>query len=328
MFEDPPGGPRLDARPSVAVEIDWAMSAAARDTPSGPPALHDFFERQPELRRDVRALWGDAEQLGYPGFPEVSILAHAGGALFGTDGGSVVAALAGSGRRNRPEPPLAAETPADRQTILSRLEVLRTSKARRDRYGAVVRRVWAGVRPIWEPAGRAAVESAVARRRAALATGPGWEDFTRGAVERWGHVDRLVAAVGTEGEVVIVPAFFNHRGLLLDLAGLLLIGVPADSPEAASRARTEGLARRLRAISEPTRLAMLDAMARRPMTVSELAGAFGLAQPTVSNHARLLRDAGVVAEAGDGRRRAMAVDHVALAALLDEVRNVLGPSGN
>lgn len=55
------------------------------------------------------------------------------------------------------------------------------------------------------------------------------------------------------------------------------------------------LARPLRALAEPARLRMLNALhARGAMYGQELAGAVGLTQPTVFHHLQVLREAGLV----------------------------------
>jgi DNA-binding transcriptional ArsR family regulator len=106
----------------------------------------------------------------------------------------------------------------------------------------------------------------------------------------------------------------------------VLIGVRAEGSGAEARARTEVLARRLKTISDPTRLAMVEVLRSAPSTVSELAALFGLAQPTVSNHVKILRDAGLVANSTDGGRRALVLQPDALDALLDGLQGMVAPS--
>ncbi|MCA9494722.1 MAG: winged helix-turn-helix transcriptional regulator [Myxococcales bacterium] len=57
------------------------------------------------------------------------------------------------------------------------------------------------------------------------------------------------------------------------------------------------------ALSDPTRRAILARLARGEATVSELAEPFGLAQPTISKHLRVLEDAGLIEQGRDGTRR-------------------------
>jgi ArsR family transcriptional regulator, arsenate/arsenite/antimonite-responsive transcriptional repressor len=68
---------------------------------------------------------------------------------------------------------------------------------------------------------------------------------------------------------------------------------PGRSPLAADEA-TE-LARRFKALADPTRIAILSALsAEREVCVCALVELFALSQPTISHHLRLLREAGLV----------------------------------
>ena len=57
-----------------------------------------------------------------------------------------------------------------------------------------------------------------------------------------------------------------------------------------------GQASFLKAIADPTRLAMLAALrkAEQPICICDFTGAFGLSQPTISHHVAKLRAAGLV----------------------------------
>ncbi len=58
-----------------------------------------------------------------------------------------------------------------------------------------------------------------------------------------------------------------------------------------------------RAISDPTRRRILDALAESEQAVGELVALFDVSQPAVSQHLRVLADAGLVQARRDGRRR-------------------------
>ena len=58
-----------------------------------------------------------------------------------------------------------------------------------------------------------------------------------------------------------------------------------------------------RAIADPGRRQMLDAMLGEERSVGELVAMVGLAQPTVSQHLKVLRLAGLVEERREGRQR-------------------------
>ena len=57
------------------------------------------------------------------------------------------------------------------------------------------------------------------------------------------------------------------------------------------------------AIAHPMRRRILDLLAERERPVNDLAHNFGVSRPAVSQHLRLLRDAGLVAERRHGRER-------------------------
>ena len=57
------------------------------------------------------------------------------------------------------------------------------------------------------------------------------------------------------------------------------------------------------ALADPTRRAILAKLARGEADVSELARPFGLSQPTISKHLKVLERAGLVARGRDAQRR-------------------------
>ena len=57
------------------------------------------------------------------------------------------------------------------------------------------------------------------------------------------------------------------------------------------------------AISDPSRRAILDLLARGEMVVSEILKSFDFSQPALSKHLRILREAGLVSQRRDGRLR-------------------------
>lgn len=65
---------------------------------------------------------------------------------------------------------------------------------------------------------------------------------------------------------------------------------------ALSQALTDTLAERLKALGDPTRLRMLDLLARQdePLCVCDITPLFPQNQPTISHHLRLLREAGLI----------------------------------
>ncbi len=318
---------RVSVRASVAIEIEWALASGENeDYRLDHPVVAAVYEDHPDLQARVDAMWGPGEETSCGGFMELMVLAHSGGLLFSTDGDQLIARLdelCAMEAAPSDDLPLLSETAEDRRVILHRLDRLRESGPLRDAYVDLVGDMWEAIRPEWERSGRGAVEVAVATRSELAAKGADWHEVARSECDFGGLLDRVVEDLGSDGELVVVPAFFTHKGLLVDLPGVVVIGVRADTTGAEARARTEALARRLKAISDPTRLAMLDALRNGPRTVSEIALAFGLAQPTVSNHVKVLRDAGLVTDVRDGSRRNLVVEHEQMEQLLANLRRVV-----
>ncbi|MEX2247230.1 MAG: metalloregulator ArsR/SmtB family transcription factor [Dehalococcoidia bacterium] len=57
------------------------------------------------------------------------------------------------------------------------------------------------------------------------------------------------------------------------------------------------------ALADPTRIRILDLLCEGEQSVGELVRAFELSQPAVSQHLRVLKDAGLVASRPDAQRR-------------------------
>jgi DNA-binding transcriptional ArsR family regulator len=84
----------------------------------------------------------------------------------------------------------------------------------------------------------------------------------------------------------------------------------------------------LAALSDPTRRAVFERVLEAPRSVGEIARAMPISRPAVSQHLRVLKDAGLVHEARAGTRRIYSADAQALGELraaIDEMwRAALG----
>jgi len=78
-------------------------------------------------------------------------------------------------------------------------------------------------------------------------------------------------------------------------------------------------ARVLDALGDPTRRAVLELLRGGEQSVRELTDATEVSQPAVSQHLRVLRDAGLVTVRPEGTRRLYRVDLAGLAGLRDWV---------
>lgn len=69
------------------------------------------------------------------------------------------------------------------------------------------------------------------------------------------------------------------------------------------------------ALGDPTRREIFELVADRPRAVGELAGELPISRPAVSQHLRVLKDAGLVSDQPDGTRRIYALNPEGIAAL-------------
>jgi DNA-binding transcriptional ArsR family regulator len=73
------------------------------------------------------------------------------------------------------------------------------------------------------------------------------------------------------------------------------------------------------ALGDPTRQAIVDRLANGPLPVVEIAAALPVSRPAVSQHLKVLKDAGLVVEEASGTRRIYRLDPVAVGALRDQL---------
>jgi DNA-binding transcriptional ArsR family regulator len=73
----------------------------------------------------------------------------------------------------------------------------------------------------------------------------------------------------------------------------------------------------LSALGDPTRRQIFEHLAERPSAVGQLADRLPVSRPAVSQHLRVLKEAGLVTETADGARRIYRLDPRGIAAMRD-----------
>lgn len=68
------------------------------------------------------------------------------------------------------------------------------------------------------------------------------------------------------------------------------------------------------ALADPTRRTIFERLVERPRAVRDLAGQMPVSRPAVSQHLKVLKDAGLVIDIRSGKQRIYQVDHAGLAA--------------
>lgn len=306
---------------SLAADLVWAlMVQPGEPDPERYPVRARRFESAPGLEQELREFWSD----GVTCYVEVLLAADRGGVLYETQADRFWEGLErGAAARPRLEP-LPTETPEEQAIFRERLRRLHQEADLRARWMDLLRRVWDAVGSRWEREGRAAAERFGLELEAKLegVTQPSvLEDLLRSDFQ--GMLPRVVreyAAAG--GDVVLAPTWFGRCAYVVGLREVLFVGIAVPSLPAGPTPATRSRALRFKALGDPTRLAIFEATARRPCTVGELAVDLGVAQPTVSNHVRVLRDAGLLAHARD-RSKGLQADITAFEKLVDDASHAL-----
>jgi DNA-binding transcriptional ArsR family regulator len=73
------------------------------------------------------------------------------------------------------------------------------------------------------------------------------------------------------------------------------------------------------ALGDATRFAIVQRLAERPRAVTELAEELPVSRPAVSQHLRVLKSAGLVADSAVGARRIYRLNPAGIAALRDQL---------
>jgi DNA-binding transcriptional ArsR family regulator len=73
--------------------------------------------------------------------------------------------------------------------------------------------------------------------------------------------------------------------------------------------------RALAALADPTRRRVLEGLSGGPRSVGELASGLPVSRPAVSQHLKVLKEAGLVLDRAEGTRRIYAIDPAGLGAI-------------
>jgi DNA-binding transcriptional ArsR family regulator len=325
MFTDDPvvqTTQRVSATASMATDLSWLLCGAAKQSMRDRyPQLAAIFSGREDLSERVRTFWGDgAEEVG---FTEMHILSHYAGALYERDADALWRALERGVDTVPLELDVASEAPEEIAVYRERFRRLKESPALVRSYLDLMKEVWEPVDEMWqqalpliEEAGRHVLmqyENGVALD---VVVTPGCDIFRA-------RLSEIEADLESGKPLVFVPCLFFGSSMYLEFPDLVVIGTGAGPDDQAARARTESVARRLKAVADPTRLAILHCLATAPSTVGDLAVLFRLAQPTVSMHVKVLRDNGLVRAERQGGRLRLSADPAAVESLLGELRGAV-----
>jgi len=307
--------------PSLVFDLSWAIHGArSPELRARHGVLTRLYDDDAPLVDRVRSFWDD----GLNCCVELELLAHQAGALELTDFDALQRAVERSIGTVPDDLPLRSETPEARAVLYRRLAALEASERLRRAYFTLLSDLWSRLDPWWQAEAVPAIERVAADTRRSLRTGGDWRRLVSTECELLAvHLPEIVERHHGGQPMALVACALFGRGLYLDLPGRMVVGFGVDRGDLTARARTESVALRLRALADPTRLAILDFLAGGPTSVGEIAKAFSLAQPTVSAHVKQLREAGLISSRRDGGRLEISVDRGATGQLAQEMAALL-----
>lgn len=293
---------RMAVRRSLLLELLWITLVAPEEKGEDEyPARIGRFAAAPGLEERVKRFWGDGEKC----FLELFVVADRAGVVFEADPACLLDGLAAGAVAPPRFEELASETPEDQVRFRSRIARLHGDPDLRAGWLELMADCLEAVRITWETVGSPTVELAAETLASRVPSVGTYEDLY--SVVKYdfdGALQRLAHEYGRAGkEATLIPAYFARNCFGVSLPEQMILSVPVPAGPLGPSEATKTRARVLKAMGDATRLGMLEAIARRPRTVGELATLMGVAQPTASNHLRVLREAGLLQQTSDGDRR-------------------------
>jgi DNA-binding transcriptional ArsR family regulator len=321
MISDGTEAPRVQVRASAPLELMWLVhDCEASHTLEGPLATLEEVRRR--FGERFKAFWAD----GVRGFVETVVLAERGGTLYDVDLDRFFDTLDEAVKLDG-RPTLLSEPLADRRLLHARLERLREDAELRAAYKALLVEAWGAVREDWETAGRPAVLRAAEEWQRRIDAGANFREL----LERpriWPNrpeLEELADQSAIDGRLVFSPGWYFGVVHVVEIDGLVLVGrrIRTSDPAIAQRKIASAVSAKMKALADPTRLAILMWLAGHPTSVTQVAKHFDLSQPTVSAHIQLLREAGLIEEKATGRSSTLTVTERRLRELLSDVEEAL-----
>jgi hypothetical protein len=323
----------IGASPSLAAELAWVLDLLVQSARYAEPALDELdrtllpgvMALRPRVIDRFASLFRDDLR----GCPELLIAAAMGGRLADQEPSGLLGWLSTLPKRSPVAPELLTEPGPNRRSLRRRLALLDTDVRARRAYRNIVAEVWELVGPAWQRRGRAAATRAsvewlrrvkgIATARALVQLMPPRHPLTRR------EQPAVAALFRRRPRFALVPIYFcMSGGQLADLGDHLHVGLPASALEPVRRTRDAAfVAYRIRNLAEPTRVHILIYLMSVPSGVMEITRALGIAQPTVSEHVRLLAAAGLVRSARRGGRTIYSASTNGLERLLEDARATL-----
>ena len=312
---------RIRVAPSAPLELMWVLhfaQAGHEHEDAFAPLEALRLSLGPELAR----LRGD-DVTRYS--TELIVLAQRSGTMLDLDLGRFFARIDDAMLDGSEIPSLRSESPAELEATRSRLSRLRADPAVRKRYVELLTEMWSAVEREWEAEGRPAVIAEAQRWTRALQDGVTYLQLL-GMPTLWAgrpQIDALADTAAEEGKLILTPCWFGGKIHVLDLDGTVYAGQGIRHDEPSYRKVAAEISSSIKALADPTRLAILLRLAREPASVTEIARQFHLSQPTVSAHVQVLRESGLLEEKTVGRRAKLSASEDGLRRLFSDAQESL-----
>lgn len=322
--------PSVQAGPSATLDLIYAvffLNGLERRPAEAPAWAIDLRDRAPEVVDAARALASDPA--GHGKLVGAFGMAMEGGFVWDETPDRFLEELPRLAVRQRAwvdadEAPMMPET-------LQQLIREQDPEALAAEIASVLAPLWREVGRYWTNEGRALAETAAEEVRVRFTeTGDvvralpshHFVQFEALAETLRGHVER--------GALYVVPLALASAGgfhLEAKVAAAVGFGLASENVHARTEAQVADVAKRAKALADPTRLMLLSLLARyattSSLTVGDLARQLGVSQPTVSGHLKTLREAGLVQVERKGNRSLPRLDRDAVQEVLSALDDVL-----
>ncbi|HET7339497.1 MAG TPA: metalloregulator ArsR/SmtB family transcription factor [Candidatus Dormibacteraeota bacterium] len=303
--------PRIPIRvaPSAPLELMWLIHwTGAGHSHGGDYANLDELRRRHAA--ELEKLWG--ERLA-PYSTEMLVLSHRSGTMLDLDLKRFFSRI--DAAIEEPHvPSLLSESPREREIVKERLDRLRAEATFRKRYIGVLRNLWSDMEAEWDRVGMPAVVAEAERWERTVDAGAPYRQVLQ-VQHIWPprpEIDGLADAAAGEGNLILTPTWFGGKIHVLEFDGLIYVGRGIRLGEPSFKEVAVEVSSHIKALADPTRLAILLRLARDPASVTQLARQFNLSQPTVSAHVQVLREAGLLEEKTVGRSAQLSASEEAL----------------